>query len=125
MKKRNKISFTCPNELLKQIDEIAKREGITRSALIVELIELGLRIYDPTMTMKPTRDIGTEKLILMFQERLEEIEHWRDEVENWKKRIEPEIKNHETVIMELLNAEITEIPAQKKAKSRTPPKPRK
>ncbi len=125
MKKRNKISFTCPDDLLKQIDEIAKREGITRSALIVELIELGLRIYDPTMAMKPTRDIGTEKLILMFQQRLEEIEHWRDEVENWKKRIEPEIKNHESVIMELLNAEITEIPTTKKAKSRSPPKPRK
>ncbi len=114
MEKKQKISFSCPDDLRKKIDAIARREGVPRSRLIVELLKLGLSVYDPQAM--PYRDVGTEKIILMFQQRLEEIERWRDELENWKKRIMEEIKNHEGVIMELLNEEVIQPPPEKKKK---------
>ena len=123
MEKKQKISFSCPDDLRKQIDEIAKREGVARSRLIVELLKLGLSVYDPQSM--PYRDVGTEKIILMSQQRLEEIEKWRDELENWKKRIMEEIGNHEEVIMALLNEEVIKPPEDKSTKKRKKvPRPR-
>ena len=119
---REKISFTCPKALRDKLTELANNQGVSRSQLIIELLEIGLESYSSsTGVYHPNND----KLLWVFQERLQALEKWQKEIEEWRKRIEPNIDNHEQVLMELLNREVEtpNFPQKKKVKVKDIPKP--
>ena len=75
---KTKISFYIPDELLERINNLAKMGGITRTKLIVNMLE------ETTKTLEFTGKIGVLQVSLLLRDLSENMWSWARKIKEKK-----------------------------------------
>ncbi|MHA2502078.1 MAG: hypothetical protein ACXAE3_04355 [Candidatus Kariarchaeaceae archaeon] len=121
-KKDVRITFSCSSTLKKSLSDKANQQGIPRSQLIVELLELALGIEDEGVS----RGQEVNRFLFDVQKRIADLEKWRREISEWKVSASENSDNLEETIASILNEQLSDIDIQPDEKKKSSiPTPRK
>lgn len=99
-----RVTFSCDSELKEKLTEKSNAQGITRSQLIVELLEFALGAEDEGYN----RGAEVNRFIFDIQQRIADLEAWRREIQEWARSSDENTDNLETTLASLLNQQVSE-----------------
>lgn len=117
-----RITFSCGSSLKQRLSEKATQQGIPRSQLIVELMEMALGIEDDGVA----RGQEVNRFLFDVQKRIADLETWRREISEWQVSSSENSDNLEETIATILNEQLSDIDIQSsEEKKSTIPSPKK
>lgn len=99
-----RITFSCEASLRDSLNKQADDEGIPRSQLIIEFLEMALTDTGEAEKRNP----AINRLMFDVQERISNLEVWRKQIQEWTKTSTINTDNLEHTVGELLNQQLTE-----------------
>lgn len=100
-----RITFSCEPDLKTRLTEKADRQGIPRSQLIVELLEMAMGIEDDGVA----RGQEVNRFLFDVQKRIADLETWRREISEWRVSANTNSENLEETIATILNDQLSDI----------------
>jgi hypothetical protein len=99
-----RITFACNTELRDKLTNQADTEGITRTQLIVELLESSVS----GKTIGGEREPAVQRLLYDLQRRLGDMEKWRREIKSWVDSADEDRLNLEGTLADFLTEQVKE-----------------
>ena len=116
-----RITFSCEPKLRDLLTTQSNKEGIPRSQLIVELLEMGLK----TDASSDQRNPAVNRLLFDVQERISHLEGWRKEIQDWRTDSTVNTDNLEHTMASLLNAQLEHDDQTPKKSKKAIPQPKR
>lgn len=76
-----KITFSCPPEIAERIDRLANKADLTRSKLILNMVD------EMSKTLEITGKVGILQFALLLRDAGENLQQWAKKVKS--KKVEP------------------------------------